>query len=253
MPTSATFDASSFADLLQPLHLEDRLLAVTGLAGRKLFTTSLGIEDQVITAAIVRSGASIDLATLETGRLFPETRDLIEETERRYGIQIERFRPQDEDAARYASTFGMNGFYDSVEARHACCQFRKLVPLGQALQGVAVWITGVRRGQSGARAETPLCEVDAGRGILKVNPLADLDLDAVQQYAARHDVPLNPLHARGYASIGCEPCTRALKPGEPERAGRWWWEQDLTRECGLHVKAGAPHDARPQQSQAVPS
>ncbi|MBP0441447.1 phosphoadenylyl-sulfate reductase [Tianweitania sediminis] len=250
---TATVDDSNFATFLQPLDLEGRVLAVSRLPGRKLFTTSLGIEDQVITAAIARSGAAIELATLETGRLFPETLELIDVTQTRYGLTIERFRPQDSEAIQYAAAYGVNGFYDSVEARHACCQFRKLAPLSRALQGVSVWITGVRRGQSGARADAQLCEFDEARGILKINPLADADLEIVQRYATQHEVPLNPLHARGYPSIGCEPCTRAIKPGEPERAGRWWWEQDLTRECGLHVKPGTSRVVQHPSSQALSS
>lgn len=239
--THAPAAIGDLADELGSLDLEARLQRVARFAGRKVFTTSLGIEDQVITAAIARSGAadSIEIVTLDTGRLFDETRALIDETERRFALAIERYRPAPIDVEAYSARYGLNGFYDSVEARHACCDIRKLRPLALALDRASVWITGVRRGQSGARAETPLAEWDAQRGLLKVNPLADLSLDEISAYAARHGVPLNPLHARGYPSIGCEPCTRAIKPGEPERAGRWWWEQDQTRECGLHVKDAA--------------
>ncbi len=239
--THAPAAIAALADELSSLDLEARLQRVARFAGRKVFTTSLGIEDQIITAAIARSGTagSIEIVTLDTGRLFDETRALIDETERRFALAIERYRPAPIDIEAYTARYGLNGFYDSVEARHACCDIRKLRPLSLALDRAEIWITGVRRGQSGARAETPLAEWDAQRGLLKVNPLADLTLDAINAYAVRHDVPLNPLHARGYPSIGCEPCTRAIKPGEPERAGRWWWEQDQTRECGLHVKDAA--------------
>lgn len=231
--------AKNLADELAPLDLEARFRRLSRMSGRAVFTTSLGIEDQVITAAIARSGAtaSVEIVTLDTGRLFDETRALIEETERRFALSIDRFRPAPIDVEAYRARYGINGFYDSVEARHACCDIRKLRPLALALDGASLWITGVRRGQSGARAHTPLAEFDAQRDLIKVNPLADTTLDTIEEYARRHDVPLNPLHARGYPSIGCEPCTRAIKPGEPERAGRWWWEQDQTRECGLHVKA----------------
>ncbi|MBL0936832.1 MAG: phosphoadenylyl-sulfate reductase [Rhizobiaceae bacterium] len=236
--THAPAAIDALADELSSLDLEARLQRVARFAGRKVFTTSLGIEDQIIAAAIARSGTagSIEIVTLDTGRLFDETRALIDETERRFALAIERYRPAPIDVETYTARYGLNGFYDSVEARHACCDIRKLRPLALALDRAAVWITGVRRGQSGARAETPLAEWDAPRGLLKVNPLADLTLDEISAYASRHGVPLNPLHARGYPSIGCAPCTRAIKPGEPERAGRWWWEQDQTRECGLHVK-----------------
>ncbi len=233
--------AAQIALHLSNHDLEDRLQKVAGLAGRKVFTTSLGIEDQVVTAAIARSGADIEVATLDTGRLFAQTSALIEETESRYGIRIVRFLPEPEAVADYVARYGRDGFYESIEARHSCCDVRKLRPLARALDGAAVWLTGVRRGQSGARAQTPLAEYDAERGLLKVNPLADMSLEEIKTYADDNAVPLNPLHARGYPSIGCEPCTRAVKPGEPERAGRWWWEQDQTRECGLHVKTVPSH------------
>ncbi len=233
--------AAALALELGPLDLERRLARIAALPGRKVFTTSLGIEDQVLTAAIARAGAdAIEVATLETGRLFPETQALIETTEERLSLTIERYFPVEADVAAYVATYGRDGFYESVEARHACCDVRKLRPLARVLKDAAIWITGVRRGQSANRAETPLVELDAARGLLKVNPLADVSLDAIRDYADAHDVPLNPLHARGYPSIGCEPCTRAVKLGEPERAGRWWWEQDQTRECGLHARERDP-------------
>lgn len=228
-------DIDTLTRRLEPRSLEDRLRLVAGLAGRKVFTTSLGIEDQVVTAAIARSGAAIAVATLDTGRLFAETEALIEETEARYGLAITRHRPKPADVEAYAEQHGRDGFYESVEARHACCDIRKLRPLALALDGASVWITGLRRGQSGARAATPLAERDGPRGLIKVNPLADRSLDEIRAFAEAHAVPLNPLHGRGYPSIGCEPCTRAVRPGEPERAGRWWWEQDQRRECGLHT------------------
>ncbi len=237
---------TTLAGQLAELSLEDRLAFVARLGGRKVFTTSLGIEDQVITAAIARSGAAIEVVTLDTGRLFPQTAALIDETEERYRLTIRRYAPQESDVRAYVDAYGRDGFYDSVEARHACCDVRKLKPLARALDGAAIWVTGVRRGQSAARGDTPLAEPDTQRNLLKVNPLADVTLDEIRAYAAAHDVPLNPLHARGYPSIGCEPCTRAIKPGEPERAGRWWWEQDQTRECGLHVKTSPL--SRPEQS-----
>lgn len=210
-------------------------LALAAQLGRAVFTTSLGIEDQVITAAIGTHRLPIEVSTLETGRLFQETLDLIGETEERYDIAIRRFVPEQDDIDAYAEKYGLNGFYDSVEARHACCHVRKLIPLAKALGGAEVWITGLRRGQSGNRATTPFVEFDAERGLIKVNPLADWDIDGLNAHVAAEAIPTNPLHGRGYPSIGCEPCTRAIKPGEPERAGRWWWENDEKRECGLHV------------------
>lgn len=239
-------DAQTLNETLAGLDLAERLSLVAGLGGRVVFTTSLGIEDQVITAAIGSHRLPVDVVTLETGRLFPETVALIEETENRFDIQIRRFHPEQADIDAYAAKYGMNGFYDSVEARHACCGVRKVKPLARALEGATVWITGLRRGQSGNRAETPFAEYDPERCLIKVNPLADWDIEAINTYVATEAVPINPLHARGYPSIGCEPCTRAIKPGEPERAGRWWWENDEKRECGLHVAEAA--SAIPQAS-----
>lgn len=237
-PSPAEF-AASLDRQLAAVPLQERLRLVAGLDGRAVFTTSLGIEDQVITAAIGLGQLPIDVSTLETGRLFKETVDLIAETEERFGIAIKRFYPKQDDIDAYAAKYGLNGFYESVEARHACCHVRKLVPLGQALSGARFWITGLRRSQSGNRAATPFVEYDAERDLIKVNPLADWSLEDINSYVKAESVPTNPLHKRGYPSIGCEPCTRAIKPGEPERAGRWWWENDEKRECGLHVPEAA--------------
>ncbi|SOC35309.1 phosphoadenylylsulfate reductase (thioredoxin) [Rhizobium subbaraonis] len=231
--------AKTLNEQLGERDLAARLALVASLGGRAVFTTSLGIEDQVITAAIGLNRLPIDVATLETGRLFKETVDLIDETEERFGIEITRFHPQKDDLDEFIARYGLNGFYESVEARHACCGARKLKPLARALEGASFWITGLRRGQSGNRADTPFAEYDAERNLIKVNPLADWDLETINAYVADNAVPVNPLHARGYPSIGCEPCTRAIKPGEPERAGRWWWENDEKRECGLHVPEAA--------------
>lgn len=232
-------DIASLDERLRDLSLVERLAFVAGLGSRTVFTTSLGIEDQVITAAIGVHRLPIDVATLQTGRLFAETVRLIDETEDRYGLTITRFQPEPGDVSAYAEKYGLNGFYESVEARHACCHVRKLIPLAKALQGAGFWITGLRRGQSGNRAATPFAEFDADRNLIKINPLADWDIETIKAHVAAENIPVNPLHDRGYPSIGCEPCTRAIKPGEPERAGRWWWENDEKRECGLHVAEAA--------------
>ncbi|WP_137135441.1 phosphoadenylyl-sulfate reductase [Rhizobium sp. FKY42] len=229
---------------LAELDLTDRL-ALAARLGNAVFTTSLGIEDQVITAAIGLARLPIEVSTLETGRLFAETVALIAETEERFYLSIKRYVPEQDDIDAYAAKYGLNGFYESVEARHACCHVRKLKPLAKALEGAEIWITGLRRGQSGNRATTPFAEYDADRNLLKINPLADWSLDQINAYVEREAVPVNPLHARGYPSIGCEPCTRAIKPGEPERAGRWWWENDEKRECGLHVHEAASSIPQP--------
>jgi phosphoadenosine phosphosulfate reductase len=238
-PSNAAAFAASLDSQLAELDLSARLRLVSSLDGLAVFTTSLGIEDQVITAAIGLNGLPVEVSTLETGRLFKETVDLIAETEERFGIAIKRFHPKPDDIDAYAAKYGLNGFYESVEARHACCHVRKLVPLAEALSGARFWITGLRRSQSGNRAATPFAEYDAERDLIKVNPLADWSMDDINAYVEAESVPTNPLHKRGYPSIGCEPCTRAIKPGEPERAGRWWWENDEKRECGLHVPEAA--------------
>ncbi|MFD1745523.1 phosphoadenylyl-sulfate reductase [Rhizobium helianthi] len=231
-------EANSLNSQLAELDLSERLQLVSRL-GHAVFTTSLGVEDQVITAAIGEGQFAIEIATLETGRLFPETLNLIKETEEALNVRIRRYTPRQDAIDAYAAKYGLNGFYDSIEARHACCHVRKLEPLAEALSGAQIWITGLRRGQSGNRAATPFAEYDGERNLLKINPLADWSLDQINVFVEAHRVPVNPLHARGYPSIGCEPCTRAIKPGEPERAGRWWWENDEKRECGLHVPEAA--------------
>ncbi|WP_374591030.1 phosphoadenylyl-sulfate reductase [Ciceribacter sp. RN22] len=235
-------------DELAALDLAVRLALVAQLGGRAVFTTSLGIEDQVITAVIGTERLPIEVVTLETGRLFPETVALIAETEERFGIEIRRFFPEEADIEAYVEKYGRNGFYGSVEARHACCHVRKLKPLARALEGAAVWVTGLRRGQSGNRAATPLTEFDTERNLIKVNPLADWSIDQIRAFVEEQAVPVNPLHARGYSSIGCEPCTRPIRPGESERAGRWWWENDEKRECGLHVPDASDDSAIPSRS-----
>ncbi|MCP4319169.1 MAG: phosphoadenylyl-sulfate reductase [Hyphomicrobiales bacterium] len=217
------------------MSLGERLVFVTRGRKNPVFTTSLGIEDQVLTAALAETVPTVRIVTLETGRLFDETVALIAQTEERYGVSIERFRPDEAKLAAFVDRHGMNGFYESVEARQACCGVSKLEPLARALAGADLWITGLRRGQSGNRSNAPYAQWDGGRGLVKANPLADWDIETIRAYADAHAVPVNPLHARGYPSIGCEPCTRAIKPGEDERAGRWWWENDQKRECGLHV------------------
>jgi phosphoadenosine phosphosulfate reductase len=219
------------------LTLEERLNLVGEQSLPAVFTTSLGMEDQVLTWAIAMSGQPVRIATLQTGRLFPETLSLLRVTRDRYGIEIAEHKPDSSALNSFIDGYGSNGFYNSIEARKACCNTRKLAPLTKALAGAGVWITGLRRGQSDNRQSVNFVEWDTSRRLLKVNPLADWSSQKIRDAVAAHEIPVNPLHARGYASIGCEPCTRAIKPGEPERAGRWWWEQDDSRECGLHVES----------------
>jgi phosphoadenosine phosphosulfate reductase len=216
----------------------ERLRALReAVAGRIVFTTSFGIEDQALAHLIFRGRLDIEVVTLDTGRLFPSTYKVWAETEERYGMRIRSFHPEQAALAAHVADAGINGFYFSKEARTDCCTVRKVEPLGRALAGAAAWVTGLRADQSGQRGSVDLAGWDPERGLLKVAPLFDWTRAQVAEFCAAESVPVNELHAKGFLSIGCEPCTRALKPGEPERAGRWWWESDEARECGLHVGA----------------
>ncbi|MFL6844471.1 MAG: phosphoadenylyl-sulfate reductase [Allosphingosinicella sp.] len=209
--------------------------ALEAVPGRLVFTTSFGIEDQLIAHHVFERRLPIEVVTLDTGRLFPSTYKLWQETEERYGVRIRSFHPDAAAVAAMVADSGINGFYHSKDARLACCEVRKVEPLGRALAGAAGWVTGLRADQSGGRASVPLAAWDSERGLVKLAPLFDWTRERVAAECSALGVPVNELHARGYLSIGCEPCTRALEPGEPERAGRWWWETDEARECGLHV------------------
>ena len=177
----------------------------------------------------------IEVATLDTGRLFPETYALWAQTERRYGRRIRALFPRQDDVEALVRHQGINGFYDSRAARTACCGVRKVEPLERALAGARAWIAGLRAEQSAHRRDMALVAADTERGLIKLNPLFDWTRAQLLDFIDAHGVPINPLHAQGFASIGCAPCTRALRPGEPERAGRWWWEDENKRECGLHL------------------
>ena len=199
------------------------------------FASSFGLEDMVVLDLIARDGLGIPVFMLDTGRLPRETLALVERVRKHYGIAVETYHPWPGSVDAYVEEYGIDGFYDTVEARHACCGIRKVEPLRRALAGKRSWITGIRREQSDTRTEV----VESGRDdvfhLWKFNPLVDWTLDDTRRYLADHHVPYNPLHDRGYPSLGCEPCTRAVKPGEHARAGRWWWEQEGARkECGLH-------------------
>ena len=204
--------------------------------------SSLAAEDMVLTHAILSRKLRIGIFSLNTGRLHAETLGMLDKVEARYGYEIEQLHPQREAVAEYVASQGVNAFYESVDLRKRCCEIRKVEPLNRALAGVQAWVTGQRREQSVTRAELHLEEQDAARGIAKYNPLADWSEADVWAYLSAFDVPVNPLHARGYPSIGCEPCTRAVRPGEDSRAGRWWWESRESKECGLHIAiAPAPN------------
>jgi phosphoadenosine phosphosulfate reductase len=215
--------------------LEDRLIEITRtLPGRVAFSTSLGIEDQAVLNAIAASGAPIDVFTLDTGRHFPETLETLDASENRYGLKIRVMAPDAREVEELVARDGIFGFRLAVENRKACCDIRKVRPLKRALEGAAAWITGLRREQSADRAHVPFAAWDPEHGLVKLNPIADWSLEQLEAYVAANNVPVNPLHARGFPSIGCQPCTRAIKPGEDIRAGRWWWENEDGKECGLH-------------------
>lgn len=233
MENSAT-DAQKFNLLLSEVDYSERLKIISEHLPNSVFTSSLGIEDQFITHLIATHKLDIKIITLDTGRLFPQTLELLEKTRSRYSIDIKAYQPDPSLIETYVDEFGLNGFYESVIARQQCCNIRKMIPLNNALSGAGGWVTGLRREQSANRDQIPFAEFSDEYRILKFNPLADLKLEALNSLVKVHNIPINPLHSKGYPSIGCEPCTRALKPGENERAGRWWWEQEQARECGLH-------------------
>ena len=203
-----------------------------------VFASSLAAEDMVLTDLILRAKLPIRIFTLETGRLHKETLGMLERIREVYGYEVEPYRPDTAAVDAYVQQNGLNAFYDSVEMRKECCRIRKVDPLNRALAGQRAWITGQRRAQSATRVELHVQEDDAAHGMAKFNPLADWSEEDVWHYIRSNEVPYNPLHDRGYPSIGCEPCTRAIQPGEDVRAGRWWWENPESKECGLHVVDG---------------
>ena len=202
------------------------------------FASSFGLEDQVITAMIAEVCPQMPVFTLDTGRLFPETYDLIEKTNARYRLQIKVYFPDQVAVESMVNALGINLFYDSVENRKHCCGVRKTQPLKRALSGLSAWVTGLRRSQSVTRTNLRVIEWDDANGLIKVNPLINWSEDEVKKYISQHKIPYNTLHDKGFPSIGCQPCTRAIGPGEDIRAGRWWWELPEQKECGLHQTKG---------------
>ena len=204
--------------------------------GKVAFSTSLGAEDQVIIHLLAELGKPVNIFTLDTGRMFQETYDLLSITKQRYGLPISTYSPDAETIERMVNEKGINLFYDSVENRKRCCHLRKIVPSERALEGMEVWITGQRREQSLTREGTDVMQWDENLSRIKVSPLIDWSEKRVWDFIREYKVPYNTLHDKGYPSIGCLPCTRAIQPGEDNRAGRWWWENPESKECGLHVK-----------------
>lgn len=223
--------------------LAERLARIAQRYPDAALASSLAAEDMLLTHAIYTTGAALDIFTLDTGRLHAETLGVLDAIERRYGRSPSVYRPQAEAVQAHVAAHGAYAFYESVDLRKACCQIRKVEPLKRALAGRAAWITGQRRAQAATRGSLPDEEQDPVFGLYKFNPLADWSEDEVWQVIRALDIPYNPLHDQGYPSIGCEPCTRAIRPGEDLRAGRWWWESADSKECGLH--AGNRPSAQP--------
>lgn len=226
----------NFDKSLLPLPLSERLVQIAALfQGQKLvFSTSFGQEDQAITYAIASQKLPIEIFTLDTGRQFQESYELIDLTVKKLGFNLKTYFPQTTAVEKLVETKGFNSFYSSVENRKECCFIRKIEPLNRALQGANVWITGLRAEQSENRADMPMIEWDAQKNLFKINPLIDWTFETLEKFLTEHKIPQNPLHKKGFISIGCAPCTRAIAAGEHPRAGRWWWENSQ-KECGLHA------------------
>jgi phosphoadenosine phosphosulfate reductase len=207
--------------------------------GQVVFSTSFSYEDQVITHEILSNKLPIKIFTLDTGRLFAETYSVWSSTNATYNTQIEAYYPNQDTLQDFVGKNGPNSFYESVDNRKQCCYIRKVEPLQRALAGNAIWVTGLRAEHSKDREGLPIIEWDESNNIIKYHPILHWTTDEVKNYIAKNHIPYNPLHDRGFVSIGCAPCTRAIRPGEDFRAGRWWWESADKKECGLHVHAPA--------------
>lgn len=222
-------------NLINGKSAEEILKLVSSLPSEKIvFSTSLSYEDQLITHYIFSQDLNISVFTLDTGRLFPETYSVLSSTLNRYKKPIQVFSPNTTKVEELVSNKGPFSFYDSVENRKECCYIRKVEPLKRALLGKTIWITGIRAEHSEGRNDMPMVEWDESNQIIKIHPLLNWSLEEVKNEINKHNIPYNPLHDKGFVSIGCQPCTRAIKEGESFRAGRWWWEDNTKKECGLH-------------------
>jgi phosphoadenosine phosphosulfate reductase len=223
-------------DKVQSLDtLEALRFLTTEFQGKTVFTTSFGYEDQVITDLIFKNNLPTQVVTLDTGRMFKETYKVFSQTLDAYKKPIQVYYPKGEAVEKMMSDKGPFSFYNSVENRQECCNIRKVEPLNRALKGVECWITGIRAEQSPNRQGMTFFELDEPRQIIKFNPLLHWNFEQVKQYIKDNHIPYNTLHDAGFVSIGCEPCTRAIRLGEDFRAGRWWWENNSKKECGLHT------------------
>jgi phosphoadenosine phosphosulfate reductase len=222
---------------LDGFSIEDQLKKLVSLFPEKvIFTTSLGIEDQVITHKLFSNNIDVKVITLDTGRLFPQTYDVFSNTIIKYNKKISVYFPEYESVEKMVTEKGPFSFYQSVENRKECCRIRKVVPLNRALKGMECWISGIRAEQSDDRNNMDWLEYDKSKNLYKFYPLFNWTFDDIKNFVKENNVPYNSLHDKGFVSIGCEPCTRAVKPGEDFRSGRWWWENDGPKECGLHIK-----------------
>lgn len=221
--------------------LPEAIRLVTALfPGEVVFSSSLGQEDQMLTDVIFKNDLPVKIFTIDTGRLFNETYELLDRTTARYKKPIQVYFPEAADVETFVAEKGINSFYESVDNRKQCCYIRKVIPLNRALKGAKVWITGLRAEQSNNRQQMPMIEWAEDKQLYKFNPLIRWSYDEMISYINEYNVPYNRLHDKGFISIGCAPCTRAIEPGEDARAGRWWWEASQ-KECGLHetkMKAG---------------
>lgn len=226
------------AEILQEiagLNIEQSLeLLINRFPGKVVFSTSFGWEDQVISHIIFSNKLPVKVFTLETGRLFSETYYVWNRTIEKYGMPVHAYYPNTEAVEQMVSVNGPNSFYESVENRKECCGIRKVEPLKRALTGNSLWITGIRAEQSIIREDMNAVEWDKSNQLHKFHPIFDWSLDQVKAFIKENNIPYNPLHEKGFPSIGCAPCTRAVKEGEDFRAGRWWWEDQYKKECGLH-------------------
>ena len=227
---------NDISNLIEGKSAEEILSVLSALSEEKIvFSTSLSYEDQAIAHMIFYNNLNIEVFTLDTGRLFPETYSVFSSTRERYKKEIKTFYPKTESVEKLVSSKGPNSFYESVENRKECCHIRKVEPLKRALSGKTIWITGIRAEHSANRTDMKNVEWDEGNQIVKIHPLMNWTFEETKAYINKHNSPYNPLHDRGFVSIGCQPCTRAIKGGEDFRAGRWWWEDSSKKECGLHT------------------
>jgi len=223
--------------LLSDKTIEESLKTILTLhPGKVIFTTSFGIEDQVITHIVCENYFPIEIVTLDTGRLFPETYKVFNETIKKYKVPIKVFFPERNAIEEMVSQKGPFSFYFSKENRLECCRLRKVIPLNRALESKSVWISGIRASQSDNRNQMDWLEYDEDKKLFKYYPLFNWSFEMVKNFIDKNNVPYNVLHDKGFVSIGCEPCTRAVIPGEDFRSGRWWWEIDGPKECGCHIK-----------------